>query len=146
MPMSELDRDSQRRIDQQVLYYATIGRDELDERLEQLEREWDMDRWLLMLTSGLSVVALLSGGRRKGRWSLLSGMLGALLLSNALEEPSASPLLRRLGIRTRTEIAREQQGLLVIRGDMDALREDLQETLHQALHELESEELETVSH
>lgn len=81
-------------------------------RLNQLEKEWDVDQVMqgktaLLVNLGLSV------GRKDRRAYWIAGIGFASLLSHALTGWSPSlPLLRRMGLRSRREIDREKFALL----------------------------------
>jgi len=98
--------------------------DQIGQRLQYLDREWDIER---MLEANAATLALL--GVALGRWSdrrffLLPAVVGGFLLQHALQGwcPPV-PILRRLGFRTRSEIERERTALKALRGDFDQVHE-----------------------
>jgi hypothetical protein len=98
--------------------YAGAGRDQTDLRLRELEREWDTDRVIeaegaLTALTGLSLTLL-----AHRRFVAMPAMAAAaILLHAATGWHPLLPLLRRLGIRSAREIARERYALKVLRGD-----------------------------
>jgi hypothetical protein len=94
----------------------------IDERLQQLEYEWDIERALQLNTASLSLVGLLLAvtGNKKG--FLLSLIVTGFLAQQAVKgwSPPVN-LLRRFGMRTRAEIDKEKYALKAIRGDFKYL-------------------------
>lgn len=118
-----------RRIDASTVHrlrlYASQPPDLIQERIDELRREWSIERYLQLNAAaiGLATAALAVTTHR--RWGLLTCTRLAFFLFHAVEgfDP---PLvaLRRLGIRTRAEIDREIYALKVMRGDFDAVDDD----------------------
>lgn len=81
----------------------TIGK-----RIEELDREWDVERILEANAATLALAgALLS--TKNSRWLFLPAVATAFLLQQALQGWSpAMPVLRKLGFRTRGEIDEEK--------------------------------------
>jgi len=105
-------------IEEKVLYYSTQSKEVISGRIAQLEREWDIERWLETNASSLALMGLLLGLTRSRKYLLLSGTVLSFLLMHAVQGwcPPV-PLLRKIGIRTRSEIDREKFALKVLRGD-----------------------------
>ncbi len=87
------------------------------ERLACLDREWDVDRTLMLLFPILGGVTLLTG-LRKGRtrangWLALFGVqVGFMAWHSLVGWCPPMAVLRRLGVRTQKEIAEERFALL----------------------------------
>ena len=61
----------------------------------------------------------------KRKWLLLSGAVLGFLLQHAINGWCPPiPLLRRFGIRTRSEIDREKYALKILRGDFETIASD----------------------
>jgi hypothetical protein len=105
-------------IEEKVLYYSTQPKEVISERIAQLEREWDIERWLETNASSLALIGLILGLTKSRKYLLLSGTVLSFLLMHAVQGwcPPV-PALRRLGVRTRSEIDREKFALKVLRGD-----------------------------
>ena len=105
-------------IEEKVLYYSTQPKEVISARIAQLEREWDIERWLETNASSLALMGLILGLTRSRKYLLLSGTVLSFLLMHAIQGwcPPV-PILRQLGIRTRSEIDREKFALKVLRGD-----------------------------
>ena len=107
-----------RAIDACVAYYRARPQYEIDGRVDELAREWDLERWLQVNASVLSLAGLALGVLRQRAWLGLPLVVSAFLLHHAIRGwcPPV-PLLRRLGVRTRREIDRELYLLKSLRGD-----------------------------
>jgi hypothetical protein len=104
-----------------VSYYAERPH-LIEDRLRELDREWDIERILEMNAAALSFLGVLLGARKSPRWLLLPGVVGGFLLQHAIQGwcPPV-PVLRRLGVRTAREIHREKYAMKALRGDFDAV-------------------------
>jgi hypothetical protein len=87
------------------------------ERLAELEREWDIDRAVMLAFAGMGGAAFVLALRRNWRWRFpLGAQLAALLLHSIVGWSPQAVVLRRLGFRTRQEIETERTALLGMRG------------------------------
>jgi len=90
----------------------------IDERIGQLQREWDIERTLEANAASASLVGLALGLFVDRRFLLLPAAVAAFLLQHALQGWCPPlPLLRRLGLRTSAEIHDEIIALRILRGD-----------------------------
>ncbi len=90
----------------------------LDIRLQELDREWDIERVLEANAAIFSLLGLTLARFFSRRWFLLSAAVGTFLLQHAVQSwcPPVR-LFRRLGVRTQREIDEERYALKVLRGD-----------------------------
>lgn len=103
-----------------IRYYNGQPRTEIDRRIQELNREWDIERTLETNASILALAGLVLGTTVHRRWWLLSGtVLGFLLLHGIQGWCPPIPILRRLGVRTQMEIERERLALAYLRGDFE---------------------------
>ncbi len=113
----EINRRIDAEIEQSIRFYAGHP-EKIDQRLIELEHEWDIERALEANAASLAMFGVLMGmfGRRSFYW--LPGIVGGFLLQHAVSGwcPPV-PLLRRLGFRTASEIHRERYALKALRGD-----------------------------
>jgi len=110
------------RIRENVARYASATPALLEQRLRELDREWDVER-LTGAVAGLVLLAsvLLSWFLSDG-WLVLPTLIGLCLLLHAIVGwTPALPLIRRLGYRTAEEIAQERYALKAIRGDFQPM-------------------------
>lgn len=94
----------------------------LEQRLRELEHEWDVER-LTGAASGLVLLAsvLLVWFMGVG-WLVLPAIIGACLVLHAVVGwTPALPLIRQMGYRTAEEIAHERYALKAIRGDFQPM-------------------------
>jgi hypothetical protein len=111
-----------RRIQGRTLHDVSrfIGADPvfIDERIRQLEHEWDVERTLEANAATVGMAGLALGAFVDRRFLLLPAAVSAFLLQHALQGWCPPlPLLRRLGIRTAREIQDEIIALRILRGD-----------------------------
>lgn len=101
-----------------ALAYFADHPEEIGRRLEQLDREWDIERTLEANAASFSLFGLTLAVNRGSRWLALPIGIAAFLLQHALQGwcPPV-PIFRRLGVRTANEISRERYALKVLRGD-----------------------------
>jgi hypothetical protein len=119
-------RDVNERIDDEianaVFAFEGASNAELTERIEELDREWDIERVLQTNASALALAGVVLAATRNPRWLLLSGgVLGFLFLHGTQGWCPPLPTFRRMGIRTRSEIDRERFALRFLRGDFDEI-------------------------
>ncbi len=98
--------------------------DAIEDRLHQIDHEWDIER---TLESNAAILSLLSVALGR-RWKLLRYLpiaVAGFLLQHAIQGwcPPVS-IFRRLGVRTMQEIDRERYALKALRGDFDSVNVD----------------------
>lgn len=82
-------------------------------RLHKLDREWDIDRTILLPFAGMGVAALVLASRGDKRFRFpLAGLVGSMLAYAVLGWSPQAAILRRLGVRTRQEIEAERLALI----------------------------------
>lgn len=98
--------------------YIFSPRREIDDRLRELSREWDVERTLETNAALLSLAGLGLGIKIDRKWLALPLVVASFLLQHALQGwcPPVT-VLRRLGFRTATEINAERCALKLLRGD-----------------------------
>lgn len=107
-----------------IAYFAEKGRKGIDRRLEELDREWDVERLLEANAASIALLGLGLGAFVDRRFLVFPALVLGFLLQHAVQGWCPPiPILRRLGIRTASEIDTERYSLKVIRGDFDNLPE-----------------------
>ncbi|TYL38324.1 hypothetical protein CV102_10940 [Natronococcus pandeyae] len=92
-------------------YYAEHP-EEIDDRLAELEREWDIERTLEANASALILVCLGLGATVDRKFLAMPAVIAAFLFQHALQGWCPPiPVLRRLGVRTQREIDAERYAL-----------------------------------
>jgi len=116
--------ESNRRIDDETIArvqeYAARSEADITRRIEELDREWDMERLLETNASVLALTGLVLGATHSRKWLIVPGIVLPFLFQHAVQGwCPPMPIFRRLGVRTRQEIDREKYALKVVRGDFD---------------------------
>jgi hypothetical protein len=120
---AEVNQRIDRDIDAHIAWYRTRPRAELDGRVAELEREWDIERWLETNASILALSGLALGILKHRAWLALPVVVSGFLLQHAVRGWCPPIwLFRRLGARTRQEIDRELYALKTLRGDLAHLQ------------------------
>lgn len=116
--VEEINERIRRETDRRVAALARSGPQAMDARLTELDREWDIERWLETGAASLMLVGTLLGVGVDRKWFLLPAAVGAFLLQHALQGWCPPlPVLRRAGVRTADEINQERFALKALRGD-----------------------------
>jgi hypothetical protein len=107
-----------REIYARVAECAEAGPEAIDRRLAELDHEWDIERLLETNAASVSLLGLGLGLCVSRKFLVLPVLVGGYLLQHALHGwcPPV-PLLRRLGVRTQSEIECERYALKALRGD-----------------------------
>jgi hypothetical protein len=109
----ELNEQIDRQTDINIRRYADGSTGAILNRIEMLDREWDIERVLEVNASTLALTGLVLGLTSDRKWLLVPGIILPFLLQHGLQGWCPPlPLLRRLGFRTRGEIDREKFELL----------------------------------
>jgi len=96
------------------------GKESIDRRLGDLDREWDTERCIQLEAASTIFLGLGLGAALGRKWSILSAVASGMLLVHALSGwYPLLPLLRRAGVRTAGEIGRERCALKALRGDYE---------------------------
>jgi hypothetical protein len=115
-------------IAQSIRFYASQPESVIRHRIDELDREWDIERRLETNASVAVVATTVLGLTVSKKWFFLTAAVGAFLFEHAVGGwcPPV-PILRRLGARTRKEIDREKFALKALCGDfkeLTALRQE----------------------
>jgi hypothetical protein len=118
----EVLRRIEERIERNVAYYSSQPDEVIAQRIEELQREWSISRCLQANVATVGLLGSVWGLLRARKWALLPLTGFSFFLFHGLRgwDPPL-PLLRRLGVRTRSEIDREIYALKVARGDFKDL-------------------------
>jgi hypothetical protein len=113
-----------RRIDartQQCLErHATGDLEAIGQRIEALDREWDVERYLQMNAGLVSLSGVVLGAVVSRRFLVLPAVVFGFFFQHATQGWCPPlPVFRAMGVRTRREIDREKYALKALRGDFD---------------------------
>jgi hypothetical protein len=120
----EVNAQIDHEINDRVRSYATRSEAEISRRIEELDREWDMERLLETNASALAGIGVgLAVATGSKKWLIVPGIVLPFLFQHAVQGwcPPV-PIFRRLGVRTRKEIDREKYALKALRGDFDEVK------------------------
>ena len=116
-----INRQIEQQLQENISKYAHADRQQIDQRLQELDREWNVERLIeteapLMIGLGLAL-----GLAHDRRWFALSATAASMVIVHNLQGwYPLLPVFRRLGIRTQNEIEQERNALRVLRGDHEA--------------------------
>jgi len=108
----------QSKVQKNVERYCGSDSETISRRLEELDREWDVERVIELGASGHVILGLVLGATVNRRWFGWSFFVAGFLMVHALFGWfPALPVMRRLGFRTEAEIEEERDALRIMRGD-----------------------------
>lgn len=138
----EKNRRIRRDMEMRIWYYAQNPQ-KINERLLELDQEWDIERTLETNAASLSLFGTVMGIAASRKFLLLPAVVTGFLLQHALQGwcPPV-PLFRRLGVRTQAEIEAERYALKALRGDFQPAAEsgDAQQRIERTLRVVGMEE------
>lgn len=106
---TEIDRVTE----QNIRFYKEQSREVILKRLQELDREWDIERTLELNASVIAFTGAVLSARYSKLWLSVPLIVTAFLAQHAIQgwcPPLA--IFRRMNIRTRKEIDREKYALL----------------------------------
>ena len=110
------------RIERNIRFYGSQPEAVIARRIEELNNEWSIERWLEINASILACSGALLGVTLRRKWLLLTAAVSGFLLQHAVSGWCPPiPVLRRLGVRTQSEIDREKFALKALRGDFSKI-------------------------
>lgn len=110
---SQINRAIDLQTDRSITRYAALSEQLIVERIRGLDQEWDVERVLELQAGALGLLGLFLARQQDPKWLMLPGLVLLFLMQHATQGwcPPV-PVLRRLGVRTRSEIDREKYSLL----------------------------------
>lgn len=101
-----------------IRFYAAQPDHVVAQRIEDLKHEWSIERYLQANAAAVGFTTALLALLNNRKWALLTcGALGFFLYHGLKGFDPPIPLLRKAGVRTRTEIDQELYALKALRGD-----------------------------
>lgn len=98
--------------------YSHKGKGKINERITEIESEWDAERTLLLNAAALTLAGAVLGAFINKKWFLLSAGASLVMAEQAITGWSpALGALKMLGKRTMSEINREKYALKALKGD-----------------------------
>lgn len=121
----KLNRKIDYRILKNIRKYRNYSHEEIAVRLEELRKEWDIEKTLEVNASALALTGIVLAATVNKRWLILPGIVTAFLLQHGLQGWCPPlPVFRAMGIRSRQEIDEEMYALKILRGDFDPITAD----------------------
>jgi hypothetical protein len=116
----EINQRIRQATEARVTRLAKVGPEVIEQRLAELDREWDIERCLETLAPTFTLLGLGLGVFRNRKWLVIPAVVQSFFLQHALQGwcPPV-PILRRLGVRTLAEIDEERYALKALRGDFE---------------------------
>ncbi len=98
---------------------ALGGAEQIERRLQELDKEWDVERALEANAASVVLIGSALGFVADRRFFALPAFVGAFLLQHALQGWCPPlPIMRRLGIRTAAEIEEERRALKAMQAQL----------------------------
>jgi hypothetical protein len=114
----KVNREIAGKTKENIRRYSSLNADAITARINELDREWDIERVLEVNMSSLALTGIALTIFHNRRWLILPSVVLGFFLQHATQGWCPPlPLLRRLGFRTRNEIEQEKYALKVLRGD-----------------------------
>jgi hypothetical protein len=88
--------------------YKGKSEGEILSRISELEKEWDTER---VLETNFAIIVLIASilGLKNKKWAFLSGITSIFMIQHAIQGWCPPlPIIRRLGVRTSSEIFQEK--------------------------------------
>ncbi|MBI2785444.1 MAG: hypothetical protein HYX60_03705 [Legionella longbeachae] len=105
--------------------FSTASLDEINQRLDKIEKEYNVERVLELNASTLAFIGVLLGAFVNIYWLILPALVLPFLALHAVQGWCPPlPILRALKIRTQKEIDVEKYSLKILRGDFDGLQKE----------------------
>lgn len=118
---SSINEKIERETWQRVASYENKSVEAVSARIEELNKEWDIERYLGVNMSILAMTGLATAAFSKNKnWNILSAIVLAFFFQHSVQGWCPPlPILRHLKIRTSKEIEQERYALKIMRGDFD---------------------------
>ena len=117
----EVNRSIRERTARNITRYRSGGPHAINRRLAELDHEWDIERYLETMAPTFTLIGLALGATVNKKWLLFPAVVQSFFLQHAIQGWCPPiPLLRRLGVRTASEIDEERYALKALRGDFRA--------------------------
>ena len=137
----EVNADIQDETVRRIRYYACHP-ELIDQRLEDIDREWDIERTLEANAAIVVLAGIVLGAKVDRRWLALPALAAGFLLQHAIQGWCPPlPAFRRTGVRTMREMDIERFALKALRGDFGDQGANLRSQDGRADHALRAAQL-----
>jgi hypothetical protein len=129
----KLNKEIREETYQNLQEYGGMSRVEINARMIELNREWDVERTLQLNAAMLALTGTLLGITVDKKWFTLPVVVTGFLLQHSIQGWCPPlPFFRSLGFRSRKEIELERHALKAMRGDYNGKLNDEDEALQAA--------------
>lgn len=116
----EVNLNIEEKAQRRVMRAAGQGDAAISRRIDALDAEWDIERWLETNASALAFTGTILGLFVNKKFFAVPCLVLPFLFQHAVQGWCPPiPILRRKGVRTRGEIDTEKFALKALRGDFD---------------------------
>src|SRR3954453_13632183 len=120
----EVNEGIEREAKLRVVHAATQPASAISRRIDQLDEEWDIERWLETNASALAFTGVVLGLLVNKKFFAIPCLVLPFLFQHAVQGWCPPiPFRRRKGVRTRREIDAEKYALKAVRGDFEKIPE-----------------------
>jgi hypothetical protein len=115
---NSINRKIELETEARVRYLAIKGNVEINRRLLELDKEWDIERVIQLNAGSVALAGIALASVHNKKWLIMSALVTSFLVQHSVQGwcPPV-PLFRSFGIRTKSEIERERIALKAVRGD-----------------------------
>ena len=114
----ELNQKIEQKTIDSINKHVDSDTDTLTKRLSELNHEWDTERFLEANAATIILISSVIGYLTEPYWFIVTGFISFFLLQHAVQGWCPPlPIIRKLGIRTPTEINEEKLAIKYLRGD-----------------------------
>lgn len=111
----------EQRLKENVAKYSAADRHAIDRRLEELDREWNVERMIEVEAPLMIGLGIALGTALDRKWFGVSALAASMVILHSIQGwYPLLPVFRRLGVRSQYEIEKERNALRVLRGDHEA--------------------------
>lgn len=136
----ELNQKIDKEMERRIRFYSFQDKQAISERIQELDAEWDIERALEANAATLTLVGVTMSIVSGRKWLILPLVVGSFLLQHATQGWCPPlPIMRKMGIRTRSEIEQERYALKILRGDFDNLEKSEDGHFKKDIHRLISD-------
>jgi hypothetical protein len=121
----EVNDQIARQTELNIIRYGRAGLPTIERRLAELDREWDVERYLETMAPTITLLGLFMGVTSSRKWLMVPAVVQSFFLQHALQGWCPPlPVLRQWGIRTADEINMERYALKALRGDFESISDE----------------------
>jgi hypothetical protein len=116
----KVNREIDAKLLESIEYHKGKDSAEIGKRIEELDREWDIERVLEVNMSAVALTGIALTAFHNRKWLVLPAVVLSFFAQHAIQGWCPPlPIFRKLGYRTRAEIDKEKYALKLLRGDFN---------------------------